>query len=89
MTPMSAARSITVGSDVVMQPKASDIYKMWADYEKDAAAYPELSRIRDDTGDGILRHNDHQFRFRGGGDGSVGPRTIRTGKGDLVFRGKV
>jgi hypothetical protein len=41
----------------LMQPKAGDIYKMWDEHEKDTAAYPELSKIRDDNNDGVPEVN--------------------------------
>ena len=48
---------LTVGKEGLMQPRMSDVYKMWDAHRKDAAKYPELSRITDDSGDGVVEVN--------------------------------
>lgn len=45
------------GKPGLMQPKMSDIYKMWANHRKDNSRYPELAKIKDDNGDGIIEVN--------------------------------
>ena len=45
------------GKKGLMQPKMSDIYKMWADHFKDPATYPELEKIKDDNRDGVPEIN--------------------------------
>lgn len=45
------------GKTGLMQPKMSDIYKMWTDHFADNANYPELAKIKDDNGDGIIEVN--------------------------------
>ena len=47
----------TEGETGLMQPRMSDIYKMWADHFKNPASYPELSLIKDDNGDGVIEVN--------------------------------
>jgi len=41
----------------VDQPFMKDIYALWQAHRRDATRYPELSRIRDDNGDGIPEVN--------------------------------
>jgi len=45
------------GKQGLMQPKMSDIYKMWTDHFADNTKYPELSKIKDDNGDKIVEVN--------------------------------
>ena len=45
------------GTPGLMQPRMGDIYKMWAAHEKDPTQYPELDKIRDDNGDGVIEVN--------------------------------
>lgn len=45
------------GKPGLMQPKMSDIYKMWADHFQDHRRYPELANIQDDNGDGVIEVN--------------------------------
>jgi hypothetical protein len=45
------------GKEGLMQPKMSDVYKMWDTHKKDPAKYPELAKITDDSGDGIAEIN--------------------------------
>lgn len=47
----------TEGGKGLMQPKMSDIYKMWIDHRSDPAKYPELSKIKDNTDDGAIEIN--------------------------------
>lgn len=47
----------TEGVDALMQPRMSDIYKMWADHQADPAQYPSLATIKDDNNDGIPEIN--------------------------------
>jgi len=48
---------LTEGEAGLMQPKMSDVYKMWDTHRKDSAKYPELSKITDDSGDGVYEVN--------------------------------
>jgi len=45
------------GKSGLMQPRPSDIYKMWAKHGEDPAKYPSLNEIRDDNADGIPEVN--------------------------------
>jgi len=45
------------GRPGLMQPKMSDIYRMWQDHFADPANYPELALITDDNGDGVIEVN--------------------------------
>lgn len=45
------------GETGLMQPKMSDMYKMWATYKKDPQKYPQLGAIVDDSGDKVLEIN--------------------------------
>jgi len=45
------------GKPGLMQPKMGDIHKMWAAHKKDPTQYPELARIKDDSGDGVIEVN--------------------------------
>ena len=45
------------GRDGLMQPKMSDIYKMWTAHRNDPSKYPDLARITDDNGDGVIEVN--------------------------------
>jgi hypothetical protein len=47
----------TEGKPGLMQPRMGDIYKMWTAHKKDAAQYPELAEVTDDTGDGVAEVN--------------------------------
>jgi hypothetical protein len=47
----------TEGVDALMQPRMSDIYKMWADHQANPANYPSLAKIADDNRDGIPEIN--------------------------------
>lgn len=45
------------GKAGLMQPRMSDIYAMWASHQKDPAKYPDLAKITDDNGDGVIEVN--------------------------------
>jgi formate dehydrogenase gamma subunit len=45
------------GKTGLMQPRMSEIYKMWTDHHKDPAKYTELGKIKDDNQDGIPEIN--------------------------------
>jgi len=45
------------GKPGLMQPKMGDIYKMWTAHRKDPSRYAQLSRITDDSGDGVPEVN--------------------------------
>ena len=45
------------GKPGLMQPKMSDIHKMWEDHMNDPSLYPGLSLITDDNDDGVLEVN--------------------------------
>jgi hypothetical protein len=45
------------GRQSLMQPKMSDIYKMWTDHQKDPLQYPDLAKITDDNDDGVIEVN--------------------------------
>jgi formate dehydrogenase gamma subunit len=42
------------GKPGLMQPLMSDIYGMWTAHFKDPTKYPELAKIADDNGDGVI-----------------------------------
>jgi hypothetical protein len=41
----------TEGQDGLMQPRVSDMYKMWTTHQSDPQKYPALAKINDDNGD--------------------------------------
>jgi hypothetical protein len=45
------------GQESLMQPKMSDVFKMWTMHRSDASKYSELSFIRDDNNDSITEIN--------------------------------
>jgi len=45
------------GQPGLMQPKMSDVYKMWATHRKNPKHYPQLAEIEDDNGDGVPEVN--------------------------------
>jgi len=45
------------GKPGLMQPKMSDIYKMWTTHQQDASKFPDLAKITDDNGDGVIEVN--------------------------------
>ncbi|MBL7128795.1 MAG: hypothetical protein ISS16_07395 [Ignavibacteria bacterium] len=45
------------GKSGLMQPKMGDIYKMWTTHFNNPNKYPELSKIKDDNGDGVIEVN--------------------------------
>ncbi|MBN2594489.1 MAG: hypothetical protein JXA81_13355 [Sedimentisphaerales bacterium] len=45
------------GKPGLMQPKMSDIYRMWTDHQKDTLQYPDLAKITDDNNDGVIEVN--------------------------------
>ena len=45
------------GKPGLMQPKMSDIYRMWTDHQKDSSQYPGLAKITDDNNDGVIEVN--------------------------------
>jgi formate dehydrogenase gamma subunit len=47
----------TPGRPGLMQPRTSDIRKMWLAHRQDPQNYPELALMTDDNGDGILEVN--------------------------------
>ncbi|MFO7672036.1 MAG: hypothetical protein R6W31_20440 [Bacteroidales bacterium] len=47
----------TDGREGLMQPRMSDIYKMWADHRQDPEKYPGLSAIGDDNADEVIEVN--------------------------------
>ena len=47
----------TEGETALMQPKMSDVYKMWKSHQADPAQYPQLSMITDDNGDDVPEVN--------------------------------
>lgn len=47
----------TPGKSGLMQPKMSDIYKMWTEHQADPSKHSALARITDDTGDGVIEIN--------------------------------
>jgi hypothetical protein len=47
----------TQGQPGLMQPKMSDIYKMWTEHQADPSKHASLAKITDDTGDGVIEVN--------------------------------
>ncbi len=47
----------TPGQPGLMQPRSSDIHKMWKEHRENPDRHPELSKITDDNGDGIIEVN--------------------------------
>lgn len=47
----------TPGQPGLMQPRPPDIYKMWTAHRADPSLYPELAKIKDDNGDGVVEIN--------------------------------
>ncbi|MBN2055514.1 hypothetical protein JW905_11360 [bacterium] len=47
----------TEGKEGLQQPKMGAVYKMWTAHRQDPSAYPSLSRIADDNGDGVIEVN--------------------------------
>ncbi|MEX2426869.1 MAG: hypothetical protein WD577_01330, partial [Bacteroidales bacterium] len=47
----------TPGQTAVMQPRMGDIYKMWTGFFANPESYPDLAKIRDDNGDGVIEVN--------------------------------
>ncbi len=45
------------GQSALMQPKMSDVYRMWTTHQQDASKFPDLARIADDNGDGVIEVN--------------------------------
>ena len=45
------------GQTALMQPKISDIHRMWTTHQKDKSKFPELAKITDDNGDGVIEVN--------------------------------
>ncbi len=45
------------GQAALMQPKMSDIYRMWTTHQKDKSKFPDLAKITDDNGDGVIEVN--------------------------------
>ncbi|NLI15817.1 MAG: hypothetical protein GX409_05990, partial [candidate division Zixibacteria bacterium] len=45
------------GQSALMQPRMSDIHKMWTKHRSDPTSYAALSRITDDNADGVLEIN--------------------------------
>ncbi|NQT53664.1 hypothetical protein HQ576_16520 [bacterium] len=45
------------GQPGLMQPKMGDIYRMWTTHQKDPSKFPELAKITDDNGDGVIEVN--------------------------------
>ena len=45
------------GKPGLMQPRMTDIYKMWTEHQADPAKYPSLAKITDETGDGVIEVN--------------------------------
>jgi len=45
------------GQTALMQPKMSDVYRMWTEHMKDKSKFPELAKITDDNGDGVIEVN--------------------------------
>lgn len=45
------------GQEGLMQPRMSDIYRMWTAHHGDPTKYPSLARITDDNGDGVPEVN--------------------------------
>ncbi len=47
----------TEGKKGLMQPKMSDVYKMWITFQNDSSNYPQLAEITDDNGDMVIEVN--------------------------------
>jgi hypothetical protein len=47
----------TIGQPGLMQPRPPDVHRMWKMHLDDPAQYPELARIQDDDGDGVIEIN--------------------------------
>ena len=47
----------TPGKPGLAQPRMRDIYAMWVAHRKDPSKYPQLSKITDDNGDGVIEVN--------------------------------
>jgi len=47
----------TQGKPGLAQPRMRDIYAMWVAHQKAPSKYPQLSKITDDNGDGVLEVN--------------------------------
>lgn len=45
------------GQPGLMQPRASDVLKMWTAHREDSSKYPTLAQIADDNGDGVIEVN--------------------------------
>ncbi|NWG12929.1 MAG: hypothetical protein HXY20_05265 [Acidobacteria bacterium] len=45
------------GRPGIMQPRMSDIYRMWTTHRADPSKYPSLAKIADDNGDGVVEVN--------------------------------
>lgn len=45
------------GQTALMQPRMSDILGMWQAHRADPAKYPQLAKITDDNGDGVIEVN--------------------------------
>jgi len=45
------------GKPGLMQPKMGDIYRMWTAHRKDPSKFPDLAKITDDNGDGVIEVN--------------------------------
>ncbi|MBL7140506.1 MAG: hypothetical protein ISS74_06310 [Planctomycetes bacterium] len=45
------------GKPGLMQPKMSDVYAMWSAHRQDPAKFPDLAKIADDNGDGVIEVN--------------------------------
>lgn len=45
------------GQQGLMQPRASDVLKMWTAHREDRSKYPTLAQIADDDGDGVIEVN--------------------------------
>jgi len=48
---------LSAANEPLMQPKMSDVYKLWDSFKKNPAAYPDLAKINDDNGDGVIEIN--------------------------------
>lgn len=46
-----------MGKPGLMEPRPSDIYKMWKEHNGDPANHPELAKITDDNDDGVIEVN--------------------------------
>jgi hypothetical protein len=48
---------LTATDEALMQPKMSDVYKMWNSFKTNPESYPELAVIADDNEDGVIEIN--------------------------------